>query len=112
MWSCGDAVRRAALAVAAAAAAVLLSAAPAAAHAELVGSDPPAGAVLATAPAEVRLSFDEDISPGVRSARLVDGSGGQVRGTRLLSQDDPRRLVLRVPALADGTYGMVWQVLA
>lgn len=44
-------------------AALVLSAGPAAAHAELLSSDPANGATLATAPTKIRLTFGEDINP-------------------------------------------------
>ena len=52
------------------------------AHAELLGSDPAAGAVLANAPTTVRLWFNAGIAPNLSTATLVDGSGARVPGTR------------------------------
>src|SRR5204862_4968424 len=90
-----------------------LAGSPASAHAELVGSDPAGGAVVATAPDVVALRFSEDVPANFRSARLVTGSGRTVTGTRLLPQpDQPRLLTLRIPPVAAGTYLVLWQVLA
>lgn len=97
-------------------AAVLLAglgcrAAPAGAHAQLVGSRPADGATTAHAPHAVVLRFDEEISAHVRVVRLIDARGRVVRGTALRG-DGPRALVLRTPGLARGAYEVTWQVLA
>ncbi|MGH3985407.1 MAG: copper resistance CopC family protein [Pseudonocardiaceae bacterium] len=44
--------------------ALLAGAGPAVAHNELIGSDPPDGATVATSPAQVRLTFDLPLKPG------------------------------------------------
>jgi copper transport protein len=89
-----------------------LSAQPASAHALLVDSQPASGAMLAAAPAAVRLRFSEDLAPRFASARLVDRDGRTVPGTRVVAGDDPRLLVLELPTLPDAAYGVLWQVLA
>jgi methionine-rich copper-binding protein CopC len=92
---------------------LVLLAYPAAAHAVLVGSEPADGVTLARAPGTVRLYFNEDISPRFSSARLVDRSGRTVAGTRVITaRGDPRLLVLELPVLETGAYGVLWQVLA
>lgn len=92
---------------------LLLLAHPAAAHAVLVGSEPADGVTLAHAPGTVRLRFSEDISARFSSARLVDRNGRTVAGTRVITaRGDPRLLVLELPALETGAYGVLWQVLA
>src|SRR5215470_8041493 len=91
---------------------LVLSAHPAHAHAFLVRSDPASGVTLAQSPTHIRLWFSEEISPGVSSARLVDGDGAVVGGTKIASRgDDPRLLELTAPRLGSGTYGVLWQVL-
>ncbi|HKD98890.1 MAG TPA: copper resistance protein CopC, partial [Micromonosporaceae bacterium] len=91
----------------------LVPAAPAQAHAVLVGSDPAAGAVVPGAPQRVTLRFSEDISPRFSTATLLDGAGRAVEGTTsTVDRGDRRSLTLRPPALTAGTYGVAWQVLA
>src|SRR5258706_12830191 len=95
------------------AAAMLLLAQPASAHADLVRSAPPAGSVLAYAPSVARLWFSEEISPKFSSARLVDGTGATITGSRAQAVGgDLRQLIVELPSLGTGTYGLVWRVLA
>src|SRR6266511_3232977 len=56
-----------------------LAAAPAAAHALVVGSNPQAGARIARAPAELRVAFSEAVRPLGPGLTLQGPSGGQVR---------------------------------
>src|SRR3569833_3144602 len=51
----------------------VLTARPAAAHATVVTSNPADGARLDTAPAQVTIQFDEDVSLGAGYARVLDG---------------------------------------
>ena len=104
---------RSAALVLGAAAATLLLAQPASAHADLVRSDPPDGSVLAYAPSVARLWFSEEISPKFSSARVVDGTGATITGSRAQAGGgDPRQLTVELPSLETGTYGLVWRVLA
>jgi copper transport protein len=105
-------LRSAALVVGVAIAGLLL-AQPASAHADLVRSDPPDGAVLAHAPSVARLWFSEEISPRFSSARVVDRQGATVSGSSVKAgSGDPRLLTVELPSLGTGTYGLVWRVLA
>lgn len=90
---------------------VLLTPGPAQAHAILVGSDPASGAVLAVAPVSVHLRFDEDLAPTFRSAQLVDASGRPLPGARV-EPSGARDVVLDLPPLPGGSYGVLWQVLS
>ncbi|EDY62215.2 conserved hypothetical protein, partial [Streptomyces pristinaespiralis ATCC 25486] len=54
--------------------ALLAGASPAAAHAALTGSNPKDGAVVATAPKEVTLTFSEQIAMGDDSIRVLEPS--------------------------------------
>ncbi|WP_436703047.1 copper resistance CopC/CopD family protein [Geodermatophilus sp. CPCC 205761] len=54
------------------------TASPAAAHAELVSTDPGEGARLEQAPAEVTLTFTEGVSLGAGYARVLDAAGERV----------------------------------
>src|SRR5919198_4782414 len=82
-------------------------------RAALVGAEPPDGAVAAHAPGAVRLRFSEDISARFSTARLVDRAGRPVAGTlAAVARGDARQLVVELPALEAGAYGVLWQVLA
>ena len=53
-------------------------AAPASAHATLIGSDPVEGAVLEAAPEQVRLTFDEAVAAVPDGVQVFDAEGGPV----------------------------------
>jgi copper transport protein len=83
--------------------------APALAHAALVVSDPADGAVLAKAPAELSLTFDEPVSPLVLN--LVEPDGGKIPFEK--PKLDGNRLVLGAPAgLGTGSYVLSWRVIS
>jgi copper transport protein len=83
------------------------------AHALLVRSQPVNGSTVAAALPVLRLWFDEEISPTLSSARLVDRGSATVAGTTSIAgRTDPRLLEMNVPALGPGTYGVLWRVLA
>ncbi|HEX9017235.1 MAG TPA: copper resistance CopC family protein, partial [Chloroflexota bacterium] len=52
----------------------------ASAHANLVNSDPPENAVIASTPSELRLWFSEAPEPVFSEVRLLDASGQPVQG--------------------------------
>jgi copper transport protein len=106
------AVLRASAVLVAGALALLLFAPPAGAHAVLLDSDPADGAVLAQAPHSLRLRFTDDISARFRSAQLVDADGDLVTGAVLRRDTGPRDLVLDLPPIPAGGYGVLWRVLA
>lgn len=75
MGDVGGSALRLAAALASSAALVLLSAAPALAHSTLVASEPAAGANVDVSPADVRLTFDEALSPGVGAVTVTGPDG-------------------------------------
>lgn len=90
--------------------ALLLGAAPAAAHAELLTSEPADGAVLAQPPAELRLVFSEAIEKGLSSVDILDATGTAIlRNAGAPDPKDPATLVARLPALGAGTYTVEWR---
>ncbi|ANW19317.1 copper resistance CopC/CopD family protein [Streptomyces clavuligerus] len=92
--------------------ALLAAAPPASAHAALTGSDPQDGAVVATAPREVSLTFSEQIALGKDSIRVLEPSGKRAdTGTvRDLSEGGTVRYGTELrPELPDGTYTVAWQ---
>ncbi|MEW2123147.1 copper resistance protein CopC [Streptomyces sp. NPDC007259] len=95
---------------------LLAVASPASAHAALTGSDPQDGAVVATAPKEVTLTFSEQVALGKDSIRVLDPSG-----KRADTEAAPRDLhsgstvkygVALRGSLPDGTYTVAWQAVS
>ncbi len=98
------------LAVAGAVMAVGLAAAPAAAHASLVSSDPAEGAVLAAPPDRILLTFTEPVSLAAEAARLYDADGAEVpAGARAV---DEQVTIQPTGELADGTYVLTYRVIS
>jgi copper transport protein len=81
------------------------------AHAVLVRTTPADGARVESAPRVIHLWFSEGISRTFRSAQLVAADGRAVRGVRVHAASGTE-LVLTVPRLARGAYGLVWHVVA
>lgn len=92
--------------------ALLLAAtwAPAAlAHASLLGTEPPDGAVLAAAPTTVILRFNEPVSPTI--VRLVKPDGTSIELTQAAASDATVRISLPSP-LSQGTHLVSWRVVS
>ncbi len=80
------------------------------AHAQLIGSNPAPGAILDTLPASVELDFSESVTPAGRGisvygpdGRLVNSAPAHAQGTRLS---------VPVGAGTEGTYAVIWTVIA
>jgi len=83
------------------------------AHAVLVRSVPGENAVLAQAPQEVRLWFNETISPQFSTARVLDIDGREVSPVSVQTDPgDPFLLVIKLPPLGNGLYSVNWRVLS
>ncbi|MEV5160775.1 copper resistance protein CopC [Streptomyces sp. NPDC053728] len=94
---------------------VLAGASPASAHAALTGSDPQDGAVVATAPEEVTLTFSEQIAMGDDSIRVLDPSGKRADdgAPRDLTSGGAVRYGVQLHSgLPDGTYTVAWQAVS
>jgi methionine-rich copper-binding protein CopC len=79
----------------------------------LLGSDPAEGTTVAGPPPVARLWFSAEVTPRVDLMRLVDGAGRPVDGLRLAAVVPyPRVVVLDLPPLAPGVYGLSWHVVA
>lgn len=103
------------LVLAALLAALFTAAGPASAHAALTASDPKDGAVVATAPAQVTLSFSEGVAMNGDSIRVLDPQGkrvdtGELRD--LCSGNVIRYGTALRPGLPDGTYTVAWQAVS
>ncbi len=87
----------------------LASAAPAWAHASLVGSDPPAGTTVAQSPATLRLDFNEPVSPLI--VRLV-GPTGEAVTPAAVQACRTAPLTIVPPQLKRGSYVLSWRVIS
>ncbi|MFD9372186.1 copper resistance CopC/CopD family protein [Streptomyces sp. NPDC060020] len=106
---------RLALVLAALLAALFTAASPATAHAALTASDPKDGAVVATAPAQVTLSFSEQVALGDDSIRVLDPQGRRVDTGELrdmCSGNTVRYGTALHTGLPDGTYTVAWQAVS
>ena len=89
---------------------ILIAASSAEAHAFVAKSDPAASSVLATAPTQVTIWFTERLEPEATSATLSDHLGNTIPGTSYRIGDDPKQLIVTLPAgLTNGTYSVVWK---
>ncbi len=80
------------------------------AHARLVHSEPASGAVLARAPASVRLFYDDDVSVGPGNEVERNGDGSALAGA---PRAHGRLFVLPLEAgLPDGDYSVRWSVIS
>lgn len=83
------------------------------AHAALVKADPARRAVLAKAPPQVRLWFNERLEPAYARVTLArTGSGPVKTGLPRLEATDSRVLILDLPPLAPGDYTVSYRVLS
>ncbi|MEU7111721.1 copper resistance protein CopC [Streptomyces sp. NPDC046182] len=95
--------------------ALLAGAAPASAHAALTGSDPQDGAVVATAPKDVNLTFSEQVAMSDDSIRVLDPAGNRVDTAEirdLCSGSIVRYGVGLRSGLPEGTYTVAWQTVS
>ncbi|MFG2982895.1 copper resistance CopC/CopD family protein [Streptomyces sp. NPDC048258] len=106
---------RLALVLAALLATLFTAASPATAHAALTASDPKDGAVVATAPAQVTLSFSEQVAMGDDSIRVLDPQGKRVDTGELrdmCSGNTVRYGTALHSGLPNGTYTVAWQAVS
>jgi copper transport protein len=95
--------------------ALLAGAGPASAHAALTGSNPKDGAVVATAPKEVTLTFSEQIAMGDNSIRVLEPSGKRADKAKIRDLGAGGKVVYGVELLAglpNGTYTVAWQAVS
>jgi len=98
---------------AAIATAMCVHAAPALAHSMLVKAEPPRRAVLTTAPAQVRLWFNEEIEGDYASLIVLDAEKHPVTEIKpQLAPDDQKSIVLPLPELVPGKYSVKFRVLS
>lgn len=85
-------------------------------HLELRNSAPEADSTIAEQPAEVRLFFSEPPQEEGARVRLVTANEELVETSEtLVNEEDPRQLFITLGEdieLADGTYTVLWRVIA
>ncbi|MFD4371459.1 copper resistance protein CopC [Streptomyces sp. NPDC058486] len=94
---------------------LLAGAAPASAHAALTGSDPKDGAVVATAPKEVGLTFSEQVAMSPDSIRVLDPAGRRADTGEIIDLCSGAVVKYGVAlraGLPDGTYTVAWQTVS
>ncbi len=98
------------------AATVLLLAAlltpPAQAHAKLLAAEPKAEAVLAAAPAAIRLKFNDEVELQLSKVKLLDAKDVNIDALALVKDKaDPKTLVATMPPLQVGGYRVQWAIV-
>ena len=92
--------------------AVVAVAAPASAHAQLVATDPPAGAVLDTAPKVATVRFNEAVTVKPDGLQLHDATGRRLDTGALRHTDGGRTIGLAPGDLPKGGYILTWRVVS
>jgi methionine-rich copper-binding protein CopC len=86
---------------------------PALAHAALVKTEPPRRAIVAKAPAQVQLWFNEEIESAYASLVVLDtGKNPVTEAKPQLASNDLKSIVLPLPELAPGKYSVRFRVLS
>jgi copper resistance protein C len=92
--------------------AAAIVATPAQAHAKLQSSDPASGSILAAAPKEVRLKFNEALEPTFSTIKVTDGKNAEVKLQHaVVEKSDPSVLAVALPPLVSGTYHVRWSTM-
>lgn len=91
-----------------------LGATAASAHPKLQASNPASGAVLKTAPADIRLSFSEGLVPAFTGLELKNAAGKAIpTGKAALVPGDSRKITVPITAkLAPGAYSIAWHAVS
>jgi copper resistance protein C len=83
------------------------------AHAFLDRARPAVGSTVHGSPTEIRLWFTSPLEPAFSNVKVLDQSGRQVdRKDKQVERGDPAQIKVTVPALANGTYRVVWHILS
>ncbi|MCP5274787.1 MAG: copper resistance protein CopC [Burkholderiales bacterium] len=83
------------------------------AHASLVKSDPPRRASLSESPSQIQLWFNEEIETAYALVEVLDSDGNTVSVDEPSAvADDPKSVVLAMPALKPGSYKVQFRVLS
>jgi methionine-rich copper-binding protein CopC len=91
------------------AAALSLAGGAALAHADLASAEPASGATVKTAPAEVSITFTEEVEPKFSSIEVLDAKGKRFDdGKAHTASDNGKLLSVGLKLLAPGTYKVIW----
>jgi hypothetical protein len=83
------------------------------AHAELLKAQPARRAAETRAPTQVRLWFNEEIEAAYTSVTVLDAAHEPVTAEKPhAAADDPKSIVLPLPALKPGQYTVKFRVLS
>ncbi len=88
-----------------------LQAVPAAAHPEVLRSDPPAGGVVDTAPEAVTITFTEPIEARLLDVTVVSEGGARVDRGDAQRLDNARQVQVGLGGLGQGGYVVRWRAL-
>ncbi len=93
---------------------LLAGAGSASAHAVLISTEPGQGAVVATMPATVSLSFSEPVALAADGVRVFGPTGARIDDGRSRQLGDPRTVGVGLPGRdwQDGTYTVSWRVVS
>lgn len=94
-----------------AAAVALLVPAVASAHATLLRSDPPDGALLQQSPARVTLEFSEPVETSLAEVKVLDAQLDRVDRGRL-EHPRPDTIAVALPSVSRGSYLVTWRVVS
>jgi copper resistance protein C len=93
--------------------AACLHSTPVLAHAMLVKAEPPRRAQLTQAPMQVRLWFNEEVEKDYASLAVLGEDKTPVTDAKPdISPDDPKAIMLPLPALDPGKYTVKFRVLS
>jgi methionine-rich copper-binding protein CopC len=80
------------------------------AHVTFDHADPKVGSKVAQSPTEVTIWFSDDVDPSLCSIEVLDASGNRVDKKDVhVDVKDKTAVIVSVPALAAGTYKVVWR---
>lgn len=85
----------------------------ASAHPRLQASNPASGAVLKTAPKDIRMTFSEALVANFTSLELKKSGKTVPTGKAMLASGDNRMIVVPIGAqLTPGTYNVAWHAVS
>ena len=82
------------------------------AHAELSKSEPPAGGSLASTPAQLTLTFSQNLVPSQSWVAIRDALGGDTQLAVTVDPNDRKVMRATTPQLPPGNYTIRWQSLS
>ncbi len=76
---------------------------------EFIASDPPSGAVIATPPTQITLTFSKPTDPSMTGGYVHNVDGIIVSTAIAVSADDPTKVIVTLtPGLPSGWYMVMW----